>query len=68
MERISGPLGAPYVSRVVYLAFLAPDIVQQISKGEQPPTLNADKLIRMVPLPADWGEQRKLLGMIADGS
>lgn len=61
-------VGAPYVSRVVYLAFLAPDIVQQISKGEQPPTLNADKLIRMVPLPADWGEQRKLLGMIADGS
>jgi len=52
-----------YVTRVVHLAFLAPDIVQRIMKGEHPVELNIDRLIRMVPLPTDWDAQRKLLGM-----
>jgi len=52
-----------YVTRVVHLAFLAPDIVQRIVKGEHPVELNIDRLIRMVPLPTDWDVQRKLLGM-----
>jgi site-specific DNA recombinase len=52
-----------YVTRVVHLAFLAPDIVQRIMRGEQPVELNIDRLIRMVPLPTDWDTQRKLLGM-----
>jgi site-specific DNA recombinase len=56
-------VGSSYVTRVVYLAFLAPDIVQRILRGDHPAELNADRLIRMVPLPADWEEQREMLGM-----
>ncbi len=52
-----------YVTRVIHLAFLAPDIVQGIIKGEHPVELNIDRLIRMVPLPLNWDDQRKLLGM-----
>jgi hypothetical protein len=52
-----------YVTRVIHLAFLAPDIVQGIIKGEHPVEHNIDRLIRMVPLFLNWDEQRKLLGM-----
>jgi hypothetical protein len=52
-----------FVSRIVQLALLAPDIVQALEQGEYPVELNATKLTRMVPLPMDWGEQRALLGM-----
>ncbi|MBP6224697.1 MAG: recombinase family protein [Rhizobacter sp.] len=52
-----------YVTRVIYLAFLAPDIVQRIVRGEQPEDLTADRLIRMGPLPMAWEDQRVLLGM-----
>jgi site-specific DNA recombinase len=52
-----------YISRVINLAFLAPDIVQRIHRGEQPPDLNAERLIRMVPLPLEWDKQREILGM-----
>jgi hypothetical protein len=34
------------VAHLVDLAFLAPDIVQSIAEGRQPPTLTADRLIR----------------------
>jgi site-specific DNA recombinase len=49
------------VTQVIYLAFMAPDIVQKIARGEQPMDLGG-KLQSMVPLPLDWGEQRRLLG------
>ncbi len=52
-----------YVTRLMYLAMLAPDIIEQIARGEHPEGLTAEKLIRMVPLPVDWEEQRRLLGM-----
>lgn len=52
-----------YVSRLLLMAMLAPDIVERISKGEHPPQLTAKKLISHLPLPADWSEQRKLLGV-----
>ncbi|MEN6584896.1 MAG: hypothetical protein ABFE02_02445 [Sulfuricella sp.] len=51
------------MTRVTYLAFLAPDIVQRIVRGDHPLELNAERLLRMVPLPVDWDEQRVLLGM-----
>ena len=52
---------APYVTRLIGLAFLAPDIVERIRRGEQPTDLTASKLVQMVPLPVEWGEQRRLL-------
>ena len=52
-----------YVTRVINLAFLAPDIVQKIIQGQQPIELFARRLIRMGPLPLAWKDQRILLGM-----
>ena len=58
-EQISGS----YVTRVMYLAFLAPDLVQRIVRGDHPLDLTADRLMDMVPLPEAWEAQRVLLGM-----
>ncbi len=60
-EQVTGS----YVSRVIQLAFLAPDIVHLIHRGEQPLELNARQLNSMVPLPIDWVEQRKVLGLVS---
>ena len=49
-------------SRVIHLAFMAPDIVQRIARGEHPRKLTAVRLMRLLPLPEDWSEQRALLG------
>jgi hypothetical protein len=56
-------LDRSYVRRVIYLAFLAPDIVQRILRGDHPPELTMTRLVRMTPLPMSWTEQRRLLGM-----
>lgn len=53
-----------YVSRVMALAFLAPDITESIIAGRQPADLSAEKLIRRIDLPLDWEQQRLLLGVI----
>jgi site-specific DNA recombinase len=53
-----------YVSRVVNLAFLAPDIIESIMAGQQPADLSAEKLIKRVDLPSDWAQQRQLLGFV----
>jgi len=50
------------VTRLIYRAFLAPDIVRAIMNGTQPATLTSDLLKKIVPLPLDWEDQRKLLG------
>ena len=52
-----------YVTRMLHLALLAPDIVQAIAQGRQPMSLNATKLMKCMPLPMDWEQQRTLLGM-----
>jgi hypothetical protein len=54
---------ASYVTRIVQLAFLAPDLVDRFAMGEQPPGLSATKVAQMVPLPVSWEEQRITLGM-----
>ena len=53
------------VTRVIYLAFLAPDIVQRIVRGEHSPELNSKKLLSLAPLPLDWAAQRQVLGLTA---
>ena len=50
------------ISRVLPLAFLAPDIVEAIVQGRQPVALTTRYLKRLKPLPASWAEQRRLLG------
>jgi site-specific DNA recombinase len=56
-------IGRTYVSRVVKLAFLAPDIVETIIDGRQPQDLKIKTLFR--DLPMDWVEQRRMLGFPA---
>ncbi|MGD0279670.1 MAG: hypothetical protein ABSC11_10225 [Smithella sp.] len=50
-----------YVSRVVNLAFLAPDIIESIIDGHQPADLNVEKLTKRISLPLDWNQQYRLL-------
>ena len=55
-----------YVSRLLRLPSLAPDIITAIINGKNPPQLTAKKLMRLaLEIPADWIAQRKLLGFHA---
>jgi site-specific DNA recombinase len=59
-ERVS----PAYIYTLLRLPWLAPDITAAIVNGRQPPQLNAMKLMRLTArLPADWAEQRALLGL-----
>ncbi len=58
-ERIT----AAYIYTLLRLPWLAPDITTAIVNGRQPHQLNAMTLMRKASrLPADWREQRALLG------
>ena len=50
------------VSRILPLAWLAPDISTAILEGSQPQHLTAKKLRILAELPLEWQEQRKILG------
>jgi len=52
------------VSRTLPLAFLAPDIVEDILSGEHPIDLTVQKLKRLKNLPHEWEDQRRVLGFI----
>ena len=52
---------ASYVARIMKLTSLAPDIVNAILSGEEPPGLSLTKLTRS--LPEEWGEQRRVCGI-----
>ena len=51
-----------YATRLVRLAFLAPDIVAAILAGKQPAGLTANNLMADTRLPLDWRDQRAALG------
>jgi DNA invertase Pin-like site-specific DNA recombinase len=54
---------AAYIYNLLRLPWLAPDITTAIVTGRQPHHLTAKKLTSNASrLPADWAEQRKLLG------
>jgi site-specific DNA recombinase len=58
-ERVS----AAYIYNLLRLPWLAPDITTAIINGRHPQQLNAKALMRQASrLPADWAEQRTLLG------
>lgn len=50
-----------YISRLITLAFLAPDIVERIVTGDHAATLTPERLRKACPLPPRWEEQRALL-------
>ena len=60
---VRGMIGS-YLTRLLRLTFLAPDIVTAILEGGHPPGLTAHKLMRDTRLPLDWDEQRRLLGFV----
>src|SRR6266446_5084123 len=56
-------VGKQYVSRLLRLAFLAPETVERIVAGRQPPELTAQALrTRRFDVPVDWAAQRRALG------
>ena len=50
-----------YVTRILSLNSLAPDIVEVILAGIEPDGLSITKLTEQ-PIPEDWNEQRRLYG------
>ncbi|MDG1094000.1 MAG: recombinase family protein [Paracoccaceae bacterium] len=50
------------VSRILPLAWLAPDVSTAILEGRQPSHLDAKTLRTLPELPADWTKQRQILG------
>jgi hypothetical protein len=50
-----------YLSRILRLTLIAPDITEAILAGRQLNTLQLDELLK--PLPAAWERQRSELGM-----
>ena len=64
LKEIAAEVGisSSYVTRLLRLAFLAPDIVTAILNGRQSPQLTANRLMDdTTRLPLDWTAQRELL-------
>ena len=55
-------MSGSYFTRLLRLAYLAPDITKAILYGRQPYDLTAAKLLRESRLPLDWPAQRQALG------
>ncbi|HVY89883.1 MAG TPA: recombinase family protein [Hyphomonadaceae bacterium] len=53
-----------YATRIYRLSFLAPDIIEAMLEGRQPPALTLRKLLDDTRLPLDWTEQRQRLGFV----
>jgi site-specific DNA recombinase len=56
-------VGKQYVTRLIRLAFLAPEMVERIVAGRQPPELTAQALrTGRFDIPVGWAAQRRALG------
>lgn len=53
-----------YVTRILRLACLAPDITHALLDGTAPPAIIADSLSRRHDLPIAWPAQRAMLGFV----
>ena len=51
------------VSRILPLAFLSPRITEVIVRGNQPPELTAQRLLRIGNFSHDWSDQAAVLGL-----
>jgi hypothetical protein len=54
-----------YLSRILRLTLLAPDIVEMILDGHQPAAMQLDDLLK--PFPEEWEGQREALRNATDG-
>jgi hypothetical protein len=52
-------VNASYLSRILRLTLLAPEIVEAIITGQQPPVMQVDDLLKS--LPAQWQQQKSEL-------
>lgn len=52
-------VNASYLSRILRLTLIAPDIIEAILNGSQPSTLQLNDLLK--PLPAAWSQQHAKL-------
>ncbi len=52
-----------YISKLLKVTILAPDIIEAILDGRQPPNLTLADCCK--PMPHDWDGQRRQLGFIA---
>ena len=50
-----------FVGKIIKLAFLAPEIVEAVAEGRQPPELSTELLTKRILLPLDWDDQKRLL-------
>ncbi|MGD9739974.1 MAG: recombinase family protein [Bauldia sp.] len=50
------------LTRIMPLAFLAPDVAAAILAGRQPIALTASRMRGLSPISADWVDQRQILG------
>jgi site-specific DNA recombinase len=48
-----------YISRIIPLAFLAPDITEAILDGKQDPNLSLEKCVSEIPF--EWSQQRAII-------
>ena len=56
-------VGKQYVSRLIRLAFLAPEMVERIVGGRQPPELTAQALrTGRFDISVGWAAQKRALG------
>ncbi len=56
-------LSRGYVTDIIRLAYLAPDITEAILEGRQPATLMLKDMMRTIP--PNWADQRRLFGFTA---
>lgn len=52
-------VAAPYMSRLIRLTFLAPDIIEAIVDGREPDGMSIERLRQ--PMPMMWEEQKMLM-------
>jgi site-specific DNA recombinase len=56
---------AAYLCRALRLAFLAPDLIERFTRGQQPIDWTAKTALRWTDLPVSWREQRRLVEVSA---
>jgi serine/threonine protein kinase len=61
IQKLEGLNDNSYIKDVLFLRFLAPDIVQKIIEGTQPVNWSVQKLFGIKTL--DWNKQRKILAL-----